>query len=58
MAFLTCEPNATVAAVQPDAMPVVLAPDKYGQWLDDAYANVCALAVSHPEGRLTVDADA
>lgn len=31
MAFLTCEPNATVAAVHPKAMPVVLAPDHYGQ---------------------------
>jgi putative SOS response-associated peptidase YedK len=52
MAFLTCEPNATVAAVHPKAMPVVLAPDHYGQWLGDPYASVCALAVPHPEWRL------
>jgi hypothetical protein len=52
MAFLTCEPNATVAAVHPKAMPVVLAPDKYGQWLGDPYAGACTLAVPHPEGRL------
>ncbi len=50
MAFLTCEPNATVAAVHPKAMPVLLAPDNYGAWLGDPYASVCALAVPHPEG--------
>ncbi len=52
-AFLTCESNATVAAVHPKAMPVVLAPDHYSAWLGDPYASVRALAVPHPEDVLT-----
>jgi putative SOS response-associated peptidase YedK len=37
-AFLTCEPNAVVAPVHARAMPVLLAPDAWGPWLDGAPA--------------------
>src|SRR3546814_2176256 len=33
-AFLTCEPNATVAAVHPKAMPAILDPKAADAWLD------------------------
>jgi putative SOS response-associated peptidase YedK len=44
MAFLTCEANATVGAVHPKAMPVMLAPPQLGEWLDSETADACALA--------------
>ncbi len=31
--LLTCEPNATIAPLH-NRMPVILAPDRYGAWLD------------------------
>jgi putative SOS response-associated peptidase YedK len=37
-AFLTCEPNAVVAPVHAKAMPVLLAPDAWGPWLEGAPA--------------------
>jgi putative SOS response-associated peptidase YedK len=52
MAFLTCEPNSTAAAVHPRAMLVVLPSDNYGAWLGGPDASACALAVPYPEGRL------
>jgi putative SOS response-associated peptidase YedK len=45
MAFLTCQPNATVGAVHPKAMPVMLAPADYDRWLDEDHENACELAV-------------
>lgn len=44
MAFLTCEANATVGAVHPKAMPVILRPADTDTWLDSDWANACALA--------------
>lgn len=44
MAFLTCEANATVGAVHPKAMPVMLRPDGTKRWLESAHADACALA--------------
>ena len=44
MAFLTCDANATVGAVHPKAMPVMLRPDDAGHWLDSERADACALA--------------
>jgi len=44
MAILTCEANATVGAVHPKAMPVMLAPPHLGLWLDSETADACALA--------------
>jgi putative SOS response-associated peptidase YedK len=45
-AFLTCEPNPLVAAVHPKAMPVILATEDFGAWLDGADAH--ALAQPYP----------
>lgn len=44
MAFLTCEANATVGAVHPKAMPVMLGAGDVGRWLDGERADACALA--------------
>ena len=49
MAFLTCEPNATVGAVHPKAMPVVLDPGNYDGWLGHEYVNACTLARPYPD---------
>ena len=49
MALPTCEPNATVGAVHPKAMPVVLDPGDYAGWLSGEYANACALAKPYPD---------
>lgn len=43
-AFLTCEPNELVAPLHPKAMPVILAPADYDQWLTAGYDEACALA--------------
>jgi len=44
MAFLTCVPNATVGAVHPKAMPVMLRPDDHARWLEAERADACELA--------------
>jgi putative SOS response-associated peptidase YedK len=44
MAFLTCDANATVGAVHPKAMPVMLRPEDCGRWLDNERVDACALA--------------
>ena len=44
MAFLTCAANATVGAVHPKAMPVMLRGDDVPRWLDSERADACALA--------------
>ena len=44
MAFLTCDANATVGAVHPKAMPVMLRAGDTGRWLDDAREDACSLA--------------
>ena len=44
MAFLTCDANATVGAVHPKAMPVMLRPDDAERWLDSERADACSLA--------------
>ena len=44
MAFLTCAPNATVGAVHPKAMPVMLRLEDIGRWLDSETADACSLA--------------
>jgi putative SOS response-associated peptidase YedK len=45
MAFLTCPPNATVGAVHPKAMPVMLDPADYDRWLSKDHEDACQLAV-------------
>lgn len=54
MAFLTCEPNATVGAVHPKAMPVMLDPADYSRWLDNDQADVCSLAVPYSDNRMAL----
>jgi len=44
MAFLTCEANATVGAVHPKAMPVMLRAADVPRWLDSERPDACALA--------------
>ena len=44
MAFLTCAPNATVGAVHPKAMPVMLRSGDVGRWLDGERDDACSLA--------------
>lgn len=44
MAFLTCEANATVGAVHPKAMPVMLGAREAHIWLDGSTQDACALA--------------
>ena len=44
MAFLTCEPNQTVGAIHPKAMPVILGRDDLDSWLSDPHETACSLA--------------
>ena len=56
MAFLTCEPNKTVGAVHPKAMPVMLDPGDFGRWLDSDQVNACALARPFPDDQMRISA--
>jgi putative SOS response-associated peptidase YedK len=49
MAFLTCQPNETVGAIHPKAMPVMLDPAGFGSWLEDPHENACELAVPYAD---------
>ena len=51
-AFLTCEPNPLVAPLHPKAMPVILHPEDYDQWLDGA--DTTELAVPFPSQLMAV----
>ena len=51
-AFLTCEPNPLVAPIHPKAMPVILHPEDYDNWL---FGNdVDNLAVPFPSQLMSV----
>lgn len=54
MAFLTCAPNATVGAVHPKAMPVMLRPGDIGKWLDGERDEACALAVPFEDADMRI----
>ena len=54
MAFLTCEPNKTVGAIHPKAMPVMLRTDQADRWLDSAAADACALAVPFKDADMQI----
>jgi putative SOS response-associated peptidase YedK len=54
MAFLTCTANATVGAVHPKAMPVMLRPGDIGRWLDSETEQACALAVPFEDADMRV----
>lgn len=53
-AFLTCEPNPLVAPIHAKAMPVILHPEDYDQWLDGEVASACALAQPFPSQLMRV----
>lgn len=54
MAFLTCEPNTTVGAIHPKAMPVMLRPGDVGRWLDSEREQACALAVPFEDADMQI----
>ncbi|MEP6982526.1 MAG: SOS response-associated peptidase family protein [Sphingomicrobium sp.] len=54
MAFLTCQPNETVAAVHAKAMPVMLDPANYDRWLDNDHLDACELAVPYSDERMAI----
>lgn len=54
MAFLTCEPNGTVGAVHPKAMPVLLKRQDYDRWLTADYGEAVRLAQPYPDGDMVV----
>lgn len=54
MAFLTCEPNETVGAFHPKAMPVMLDPQDYSRWLSNEHEDACSLARPYSDERMTV----
>ena len=49
MAFLTCTANATVGAIHPKAMPVMVRPAEALAWLDHDRDCACALAQPFPD---------
>lgn len=53
-AFLTCEPNAEVAAIHPKAMPGILTDaDEWRAWLNAPWQEVSKLQRPLPNGTLT-----
>ena len=53
--FLTCEPNAEVAAIHPKAMPVVLrTAEEINQWLQAPLAEALTLQRPLPDGALQI----
>lgn len=54
MAFLTCEPNLTVGAVHPKAMPVMLDGRAFDRWLDDPHEEACSLALPFSDDAMKV----
>lgn len=54
MAFLTCDPNQTVGAIHPKAMPVMLRTADVPRWLEDERVSACQLAVPFPDEEMAV----
>jgi len=56
-AFLTCEPNAEVAAIHPKAMPVILTePQEWAAWLSQDWGQAKVLQRPLSDGSLQVEA--
>lgn len=54
-AFLTCEPNAEVAAIHPKAMPAILQdPGEWSMWLNAPWSEAKALQRPLPDGTLNL----
>jgi putative SOS response-associated peptidase YedK len=47
-AFATCEPNAFVAAIHPKAMPAIVTPERWFDWLDGTADSAEALICPYP----------
>lgn len=56
-AFLTCDPNPVVGAVNAKSMPVILHPEDYDRWLTADYEEAVAMAVPFPSQLMTVEGD-
>ena len=54
MAFLPCEANQTVGAIQPKAMPVMLRTADVPRWLDDERVSACELAAPFADEDMAV----
>jgi len=54
MAFLTCEPNETVKAIHPKAMPVMLDLADIPRWLESQRVDACELAKPFDDARMRV----
>lgn len=54
-AFLTCEPNPLVAAIHPQAMPVILHPEDHPRWLDADAGEAAKLAAAFPSQLMRVE---
>lgn len=53
-AFLTCEPNPLVGAVNANSMPVIVQPEDYDRWLSADYEEAVAMAVPFPSQLMAV----
>lgn len=53
-AFLTCEPNPLVAPLHPKAMPVILHPEDYAEWLTADWEEVRKLVQPFPSQLMKV----
>ncbi len=54
-AFLTTEPNAIVAPIHPEAMPVLLHPEDEERWLAAPPTGVLSLAEPFPTQLMRVE---
>ena len=53
-AFLTTAPNNLVGAIHPKAMPMILAPHEYTEWLTGDFAAVCAMTDAYPDDEMRI----
>ena len=56
-AFLTTAPNELVGSIHPKAMPMILAPHEYHDWLTKDSATVCAMSDAYPDAEMRIIPD-
>jgi putative SOS response-associated peptidase YedK len=54
--IVTCEPNETVGAIHPKAMPVMLDRNSFNRCMDDDHLSACELAVTYAGEKVMVPA--